>query len=360
MIAIITAVASSISSVAGHCRERFRNRCHYHPRSLIAALSADVLTLHGCHAYLRSSIFLRSRSWLESVGPVIMLAPLLQSNSVRDIREALREFLPDANRSNRKADLCDEILQRVHKDATLHANICRFFLGTTTKAHIDMLLRCVGAIHAKTKADSIAAFIREDADFRRHADDPQAPGDRRHDDIPQASPSLHHAYDNEELGFQVVAYTPTLCRSQLRRRLWRAWGKAYQKKAQSRAIKHAIDAVLKKSSPCRTLIDFQRDVARVAGVRLDRGAALVFFHRRLKLALQKRQKRRRPRRKPNRFIVHADALPHFETEKLMMWENDTWLMKHCMLDEPAIRRHNNKVCWETDPPTSPESDGLYE
>ena len=88
----------------------------------------------------------------------------------------------------------------------------------------------------------------------------------------------------------------------------------------------------------------------------------MFFHRRLNLASQKWW-RRRTKRKLQKFVVHADVLPHFEKEMLMMWENDTWQWTHSTLDGPLIRRHKKTLAKRVGPledsqPKTPESDGL--
>jgi hypothetical protein len=97
------------------------------------------------------------------------------------------------------------------------------------------------------------------------------------------------------------------------------------------------------SSPCRTIRNFQKEVAREARVNLDRGVAHQFFHRRLKLALQKQNQHRMRRKRKQKHILHVGMVPHVEQEKQLMWKNDTWLWKHALLQTTAIRRHETTM-----------------
>ena len=292
-----------------------------------------------------------------------MLEAFLASISVRDLRMALCNLMPGAKLSahRKKADLMDEILRLVDVDVAMHGDMCRYVLALTTKVHIDIMIRCFASHHAKTKAESIDAFIRLDAATRRHGRADRRSADHQYDGTAELQLVPYDSVDELADPHQTVVIWE---RSRLRRRLWRAWEKAARKKANSRAIIAAIDFVLDQSSPCRSLLDFQRDVARIANVRLDRRAALAFFHRRVNMALQKKLRRRRPQRKLQKFVVNADVLPHYEKERLMMWENDTWLWKHATLDGPAIRRHKKKIAKRAAAPdhaqpTTPDPDGLY-
>ena len=239
-----------------------------------------------------------------------------------------------------------------------------------------MLIRVLGAHSAATKAESIAAFIRLDAATRR-------PGgaDRQSADSDGTAEHQLVPYDPvevEKVADQLVIWRR---RPRLQKMLWRGWKKATrkaakkaQRKADSRAIISAIDAVLEQSSPCLSLISFQRDVARAAKVQLDSEAALVFFHRRLKMALRKLprehpiarmpKRKKHPKRTLPNFIVHAGDGRHLEHEKLAMWENDTWPRKHAMLNNPLIRSHRNKLAkreaaQQDAQSGNSESDGLY-
>ena len=77
----------------------------------------------------------------------------------------------------------------------------------------------------------------------------------------------------------------------------------------------------------------------MVGNPLTRGAALVFAHRQLQKSLIMRPARRR--RKPRRFVEHADGLPPC-MEMRLMWEEDLWKHKHNLLMTPEIFRHNKK------------------
>ena len=309
----------------------------------------------------------------------MLLEGLLASMPVRALKTAIRTLNPGARTSSsRKADLLDVLMRLLDGDSAMHEKTCRYVLATTqpTKAHIDMLIRVFGAHSAATKAESIAAFIRLDAATRRPggADRQSADNDgtAEHQLVP------YDPVEVEKVADQLVIWRR---RPRLQRMLWRGWKKATQKaarkaqrKSDSRAIISAIDTVLEQSSPCLSLISFQKDVARAAKVQLDSEAALVFFHRRLKMAFRKLPRKhpiaRMPKRKkhpkrtlPN-FVVHAGDGRHFEHEKRAMWENDTWPKKHAMLDNPLIRSHRNKLAkreaaQQDAQPGTPESDGLY-
>ena len=300
----------------------------------------------------------------------MLLEGLLASMPVRALKTAIRTLNPGARTSSsRKADLLDATMRLLDVDSAMHENTCRYVLATTTttKAHIDMLIRCFCPHSAATKAESIAAFIRLDAANRRHGG-----ADRRSVDNDSTAEHELVPYDPvENVADQVVIWR----RPRLQRMLWRGWkkaarkaAKAAQKKADSRAIISAIDAVLAQKSACLSVKAFQRQVVRVAKVQLDRTAALIFFHRRLKMALHKlhRQmpKRKLPcKRKFKNVGVNAGDRLHFEQETLLMWANDTCPCKHATLDNPLIRRHRNKLvkreaALDAEPGT-PESDGLY-
>ena len=126
----------------------------------------------------------------------------------------------------------------------------------------------------------------------------------------------------------------------LRRKLHKRWAKAASRKILSRNITRAIKTALERSAPDRNIADVLRDVARMVGNPLTRGAALVFAHRQLHKSLTMRPARRR--RKPTRFVEHADVglPPCMETR--LMWEADLWKHKHSMLMTPEIFRHNQK------------------
>ena len=64
----------------------------------------------------------------------------------------------------RKADLILEIEKTASMSADSHAKICRFLLKLKTKAQIDMLIWSSMQARTKTRAASVDAFIRADAD----------------------------------------------------------------------------------------------------------------------------------------------------------------------------------------------------
>ena len=85
-----------------------------------------------------------------------MLEALLASSCVRDLKMALRTLIPGAKLSaSRKAGLMNEILRLAGKDAVLHGEACRYLLATTTKSHIDMMIRCLGSRHAKQRLNQL-------------------------------------------------------------------------------------------------------------------------------------------------------------------------------------------------------------
>ena len=298
---------------------------------------------------------------------------------VRALKTAIRTLNPGARTSSsRKADLLDVLMRLLDGDSAMHEKTCRYVLATTTKAHIDMLIRVFGAHSAATKAESIAAFIRLDAATRR-------PGGADRQSADNDGTAEHQLVPYDPVEIETVADQLVIWRRRprLQKMLWRGWKKATQKaarkaqrKSDSRAIISAIDTVLEQSSPCLSLISFQKDVARAAKVQLDSDAALVFFHRRLKMAFRKLprehpmhkmpKRKKKPKHTQQNFgvVVHAGDGRHFEHEKLAMWANDTWPKKHAMLDNPGIRRHRKKVAkreaaTQDAQPGTPESDGLY-
>ena len=126
----------------------------------------------------------------------------------------------------------------------------------------------------------------------------------------------------------------------LRRKLHKRWAKAASRKILSRNITNAINTLLRGNPPEHKIAYVLQDVARMVGNPLTRGAALVFAHRQLQKSLTVRPARRR--RKPTRFVEHADVgLPPC-MEMRLMWEADLWKHKHSMLMSREIFRHNQK------------------
>jgi len=153
------------------------------------------------------------------------------------------------------------------------------------------------------------------------------------------TPSLV-APDDLEPSAGIIALADGADRRKLRRTLHKRWANADSRNILSRNITRAIKTVLERSAPDRNIADVLRDVARMVGNPLTRGAALVFAHRQLHKSLTMRPARRR--RKPTRFVEHADVgLPPCMAMRLM-WEADLWKHKHSMLMSREIFRHNQK------------------
>ena len=322
----------------------------------------------------------------------MMMSSCLRSFCRRDLQHIARNFsrgfkLPQ----KRKHELVDDIEMHASSSDGNHEAVCRFLLSMLTKAVIDGHIQSVaGCAKPTTKQGSIELFIRLD---RGRGGGNVADGggvDSGAADLPpppfppppaapeggpaELAPSLDaHAADHPRGGPADLA--PSLVApadlepsagiivladgadrgKKLRRKLHKRWAKAASRKILSRNITNAIKTVLERSAPSRKLADVLRDVAHMVGNPLTRGAALVFAHRQLHKSLTMRPARRR--RKPTRFVEHADVgLPPC-MEMRLMWEADLWKYKHWLLMSPEIFSHNKKLRIARPPQDDEEDDG---
>ena len=87
-------------------------------------------------------------------------------------------------------------------------------------------------------------------------------------------------------------------------------------------------------------------MASRVGRSLDRGAAYVFFHKLMQKKVGRPPAKRRTRRPRAKFTFLSDPILPPEQECILMWRNDTWLLKYAMLDTVHTRRHANKLARE--------------
>lgn len=263
-----------------------------------------------------------------------MAFPLLQQLMIGarrgDLQLALLTVDTELRPTNmNKQNLISEIELHAKRDDATHTSLCDFLLHPITKQKIHELIRSIKPISSKiTKRDAIKIFVKLDADARRARDDSQ---------------------------LQLVACPPPdpqqivpIQSGRLKKRLFKQWTKAAARKVLSEKIGRCVKEVLQDSAPCRRIDDILKDVERKVGSPLTGAAARSFRWKKLMSALIKRTRkprRRNPRRRNPRarFTVWLGGGLPPQAEALRMWENDHWLMKHSMLDTPAIRKHQEKV-----------------
>ena len=258
----------------------------------------------------------------------------------------------------RKHELVDDIEMHASSSDGNHEAVCRFLLSLLTKPVIDAHIRSVsGCAKPTTKqvggaaaaadgggayggaADDLDSLFTPDGSDADLPPPPFPPPPAAPQGGPaELAPSLV-APDDLEPSAGIIVLADGADRRKLRRKLHKRWAKAASRNILSRNITSAIKTVLERIAPDRTIADVLRDVARMVGNPLTRGAALVFAHRQLQKSLIMRPARRR--RKPRRFVEHADGLPPC-MEMRLMWEEDLWKHKHNLLMTPEIFRHNKK------------------
>ena len=198
------------------------------------------------------------------------------------------------------------------------------FVTGHRKTDIHALISTFRPIRADTsKKKSIEIFIKLDAEARRARADS---------------------------GLQLVVYSPPALDQQIvpsvaarfRRKFAKRMRRAAARKKISKRIIQSIKEVLEVSAPLRKMKDIVKDVERKVDSPLTRGAARVFFFKKLRSALIKRTRKPRRRNPRARFTVCPGETLPFQVEMMRMWNNDHWVNKYSMLDTPAIRRHAKK------------------
>ena len=320
---------------------------HLAHRCMTSATSHIPLPAYHC-----SRLCPTSQGWgilFQQRGMVYPFLNKLLRGCVRwDLQCALLEVTSCIRLSQkRKADLIIEIEKTANMSADSHAKICRFLLNLKTKTQIDTLIWSSMPARTKTKAASIDALIRADADAHAPNNSMNAAS------IDVAAMQLVPWWPPEA----DACYTPggqaRAC-ARLRKRLSKEWKKAAARLTLSKQIVAAIDAVVDESHPVRRVSNIVRDVERRVGKPLTHGAAYVFFYRKLKARLRKLTKKHRNcASRRSSYTIHGvyDRL-HPEQEMRRMWDNDGWLYKHSLLNTKAIRRHVQKIHKHTGGPVS--------
>ena len=216
-----------------------------------------------------------------------------------------------------KASIVESLISPSHR----RRDVCLYFLKKARKSTIDSLIPHKG----NTKSMSMETFL--------------------HNALAGPVPPAHdHRGGADDQGTHVVDMLVQFDHSVPARKLMKHWRKQWRKKVKAKRITDSLDEVLHNSHPCRTLKNIKREVARLAGCSLDRGAAYVFFYKKLwkKLGRPPSRKRRRVTRKPKYTFVTGQELPP-ERERIALWKNDDWRWKYELMDTPQIRRHYKKL-----------------
>ena len=284
-----------------------------------------------------------------------MAFPLLQQLMIgasrSDLQHALLMVDSELRLSNqRKSEIISAIELQANRDDATHATLCRFLLGLISKTKIHALIKTIRPIRANTsKKKSIDIFIKLDAEARRACDEggadaTQAPVDAGGADADDSGLQLV-VYSPPALDQQVVPSVPDKFRRQFGKRLRRAAARKQTSKRIIQSIKHVLEA----SAPFRMIDDIVKDVQRKVDRPLTKGVARVFLFKKLMSALIKRARKPHRRNPRARFTVcPGETLPP-QVEMMRMWDNDHWVNKYCMLDTPAIRRHEKKRRAHADP-----------
>ena len=265
-----------------------------------------------------------------------MAFPLLQQLMIgasrSDLQHALLMVDSELRLSNqRKSEIISAIELQANRDDATHATLCRFLLGLISKTKIHALIKTIRPIRANSsKKKSIEIFIKLDAEARRACDD---------------SGLQLVVYSPPALDQQVVPSVPDKFRRQFGKRLRRAAARKQTSKRIIQSIKHVLEA----SAPFRRIDDIVKDVQRKVDRPLTKGVARVFLFKKLRSALIKRRRKPHRRNPRARFTVCPGETLLPQVEMMRMWDNDHWVNKYCMLDTPAIRRHENKRRAHADP-----------
>lgn len=257
-----------------------------------------------------------------------LLRDLLMSFTRRELQYGALDLLPVITvPGGTKASIVESLIGLSHRQR----DVCLYFLKKARKDTIDALIPHRG----KTKSMSMETFLYiADVLSPTAASPPAGP----------APPADDHRGGADDRGTHVVDMLVPLDRSVLatKRKLMKHWRKQWRKKAKAKRIADALEVVFDRSSPCRTLKCFKREVARVAGCSLDRGAAYVFFYKKLWKKLGRPPRKKRRTRKTKYTFVTTPQWPH-ESERIAMWKNDDWPLKYAMMDTAMTRRHNKKL-----------------